>query len=148
MSNTGVSAFDSTIQTTNIWLNQILDELGEPNRQAGYKYMRAVLHALRDRLSVEQAAALGTQLPLLVRGIYFEGWQPKNKPLKIRHAYEFLNVVADQLDQDDVKAEAVTRAVLNVLSKHVSKGEVNHLKHILPAEIRNLFADEFHTLWY
>jgi uncharacterized protein (DUF2267 family) len=34
-----------------------------------------MLHALRDRLPPEIAVHLSAQLPMLVRGIYYEGWK-------------------------------------------------------------------------
>ena len=63
MSHTHVKAFDSTIQTTNRWLHELEQRLGWDDRQRAYQAMRAVLHALRDCLSVDQAAALGAQAP-------------------------------------------------------------------------------------
>jgi len=56
--------------------------------------------------------------------------------------------VAKQLTREDQEPEAITRAVLGVLSRHVSRGEVQYLKNVLPAEIRSLFADEYHPLWF
>ena len=75
MSATGLDVFDKTLQTTNIWLNEIMDEMG-PDRQIAWKALSTVLHKLRDRLPVEAAAHLGAQLPLLVRGVYYDQYQP------------------------------------------------------------------------
>jgi uncharacterized protein (DUF2267 family) len=148
MTHTGIEAFDSTLQTTNTWINDIGSELGVQDRRAAYHALRVVLHALRDRLSVDQAAALGSQLPMLVRGIFFEGWQPQGKPLRIRHKDEFLQPIAKQLTQGGYDPELVTRTVFDVLSRHVSKGEASHLKWALPSEIRSMFPEEYHTLWF
>lgn len=148
MTDTGIDAFDTTLQTTNTWLHDIMKQLGVEDRHAAYHALRIVLHALRDRLSVDQAAALGSQLPMLIRGIFFEGWQPQGKPLRIRHKDEFLQPVAKQLTRGGFDPEMVTRTVFDVLSKHVSKGEARHLKRALPGEIRSLFPDEYHTLWF
>lgn len=143
-----VQAFDSTIQTTNQWLHDIMDRLGLQDHQAAYHDLRVVLHVLRDRLTVDQAASLGSQLPMLIRGIFFEGWKPQAKPARIRKKEDFLELVAKQLTPVGPDAEPVTRAVFDVLSRHISAGEVRHLKHILPVEIRDLFTEEFHTLWF
>lgn len=41
-----------------------------------YSILRVVLPSRRDRLQVEEVAHLSAQLPMLVRGFFFEGWQP------------------------------------------------------------------------
>ncbi len=141
MTQTSLAAFDNTLQTTNIWLNDILERLGWEDQHRAYHALRAVLHALRDRLPVDQAAALAAQLPMLVRGFYYEGWHPHGKPLKERHKPAFLaHIAADFRDDPDVDPERVARAVFQVLSKHVTGGEVEGVKRSLPAEIRSLWA--------
>ncbi len=79
----GRDVFDGTMQKTEIWLNELMAELeweGKPEKT--YFALRTVLHALRDRLTVEEAVQLGAQLPMLVRGFYYEGWTLKGKPHK------------------------------------------------------------------
>jgi uncharacterized protein (DUF2267 family) len=67
-----------------------MEVLGWPNRHKAYLALRATLHALRDRLTVEEVAQLGAQLPTLIRGFYYEGWDPTGKPLRVRHKEQFL----------------------------------------------------------
>jgi len=67
MAATGLDVFDKTLQTTNIWLDEIMDVIG-PDRQVAWHALGAVLRTLRDRLPLGLAAHLGSQLPLLVRG--------------------------------------------------------------------------------
>lgn len=149
MSYTGIRAFDSTIQTTNLWLNDVSDRLGWQDKQRAYHAMTAVLHALRDRLPVEQAVALGAQLPMMVRGFYYEGWHPAGKPIKERKKEEFLAHVAAAFPKDfTIDAEEVARVVFQVIAKHVSPGEVKHVKITLPAEIRSLWSEESHAIWF
>jgi uncharacterized protein (DUF2267 family) len=140
MSLTGLAAFDSTIHTTNQWLHELNAELNWMDRHRTFHVLRAVLHALRDRLSVDAAAALGAQLPMLVRGFYYEGWHPHGKPLKERKKEEFLAHVAADFKEDlRLDPEAVTRAVFRLLAQHVSTGEIEAIKHTLPAELRELW---------
>jgi len=140
MTQTSLAAFDSTLQTTNIWLNDALERLGWQDHHRAYHALRAVLHALRDRLPVEQAAALAAQLPMLVRGFYYEGWHPHGKPVKERHKEDFLAHVAEAFrDDPDVDPERIVSVVFRVLSKHVSGGEVESVKRSLPTEIRSLW---------
>jgi uncharacterized protein (DUF2267 family) len=70
MSATGLEVFDKTVHTTNAWLKEIMEATGLDRRRA-YRALAAVLHALRDRLTVDEVAQLGAQLPILVRGLYY-----------------------------------------------------------------------------
>jgi uncharacterized protein (DUF2267 family) len=141
MSQTSLTPFESTLQTTNIWLNDIVEQLGWQDRYRAFHALRAVLHALRDRLTVDQAAALAAQLPMLVRGFYYEGWHPHGKPVKERHKEEFLAHVAAAFPGDpEIDPEQVTRAVFAVLAKHVTAGEIIAVEHSLPTELRRLWS--------
>ena len=89
MSMTGLDVFDSTVHQTNVWLKSIMDRLGTDDRHRAYLALRATLHALRDRLPPEVAVHLGAQLPMLVRGFYYEEWHIAGTPTRERHAAEF-----------------------------------------------------------
>jgi uncharacterized protein (DUF2267 family) len=118
MSATGLKAFDSTLQLTHGWLNESSEELGWADRPRAYQALRVVLHTLRDRLTVEEVAALGAQLPMLVRGFYYEGWHPHGKPERGRKREEFLAEVGTAFRDDrDVDPEQVTRAVFQLLAR-------------------------------
>ena len=139
MSTTGLEVFDETVQQTNIWLKEVMEELG-PDRKRAYRATRAVLHALRDRLVVEEAAHLGAQLPLLVRGIYYEGGKPSAVPTKERTAEEFLEKISDELhDVRPINAQKAAEAVFRVLSQHVTQGEIDDVKGMLPESIRKVW---------
>jgi uncharacterized protein (DUF2267 family) len=140
MSLTGLSAFDSTLQTTNVWLKDLSESMGWSDRHKAYYALRAVLHVLRDHLTIDEVVTLGAQLPLLVRGFYYEGWHPADKPLKDRHKAGFLARVTEQFRADpEVESESVTRAVFAVLTRHLTAGEVEGIKRALPHEIRTLW---------
>ena len=76
MSTTGLKVFDTTVQETNTWLRGLMENLHLTDRQEAYHDLRVTLHALRDRLTVEEAAHLAAQLPMLIRGLYYEGGTP------------------------------------------------------------------------
>jgi uncharacterized protein (DUF2267 family) len=133
--------FESTVQKTNAWLSDIARRMGWDDRQRAWSALRAVLHALRDRLSVEEAVALGAQLPLLVRGAYYEGWQPSGKPDRIRKREEFIDRVAGELRrQDGADIDELTTVVFDVIGEHISPGEAGHLARVLPRQINELWA--------
>jgi len=140
MSVTGLDVFDRTVHKTNSWLNDLIEVLGGGTKDRAYSAMRATLHALRDRLTVEEVAQLGAQLPMLVRGFYYEGWNPTGKPLKERHREEFLARIALELRKDDpTDPETIARSVFAAIAKRVTAGEIEDVKHVLPADIRQLW---------
>jgi uncharacterized protein (DUF2267 family) len=139
MSQTGLPAFDATLHATNAWLKDVMEELGCEDRAEAYHALREVLHALRDRLPVGETAALAAQLPLLLRGVYYEGWHPAGKPVK-HHKDAFLAHLAGALHERlRAQPEEVARAVFRVLARHVSHGEIEAVRRALPADLRALW---------
>jgi uncharacterized protein (DUF2267 family) len=141
MSTTGLDVFDRTVQKTNSWLKSLMEELDWEDRHKAYSALRVTLHALRDRLTIEEVAQLGAQLPMLIRGFYYEGWDPTGKPLKVRQREEFLERIAEYFVSagDPRHPEPVARAVFSVLAQRVSDGEIEDVKHVLPEELRSLW---------
>jgi uncharacterized protein (DUF2267 family) len=139
MSTTGLEVFDRTIHKTNIWLRDLMEILGCSDRQQAYLALRATLHALRDRLTIEEVAQLAAQFPMLIRGLYYEGWDPTGKPVKERHADEFLARVNQELRPYEIDAELAARSVFLVLANRISEGEIVDVEHVLPKEIRDLW---------
>ena len=140
MTQDTLRVFEHTIEITHTWLNDLLERLAWRDRQRAYRALRAVLHALRDRLSVNDASHLAAQLPMLVRGFYYEGYHPDDKPLRERTRAEFLAHVKGEFPDESFDIETVTRAVTNVLAKHITPGEVDKIKKSLPEEIRSLWS--------
>jgi uncharacterized protein (DUF2267 family) len=138
MSMTGLETFDRTVHRTNEWVHELMDELPCRDKHKAYVAMKATLHALRDRLTVDETAQLAAQLPMLVRGFYYEGWDPSDKPIRERHKREFLAHIAREFAEYD--SEAVARAVFRVLLRHVSEGEIAAVKHLMPAELQELWS--------
>ena len=89
MSATDLDIFDKTLQTTHIWLDELMEEIG-PDRQVAWHVLGAVLRAIRDRVPLELAIHLGAQLPILIRGTYYDQWSSPGAIDKSRAAEEFL----------------------------------------------------------
>jgi uncharacterized protein (DUF2267 family) len=141
MSAVGLEVFDRTIHASTVWVDDVMHELRWMDRHKAYHALRAVLHALRDRLPVNTAVHLAAQFPMLIRGMYFEGWQPEKTPVRERHQDQFLTHVTEAfLFDTDADSYEITTAVLRVLDKHVSEGEIEKVKMNLPAEIRELWS--------
>ena len=141
MSTSGLDVFDRTLETTHIWLNEICKDLG-PDKQVAWKVLSTVLHKLRDRLTVNLAAHLGAQLPLMVRGVYYDQFEPGHMPSEHRSREDFIDEVADGLsDTRPVDAEEAVRSVLRLLSRHISEGQINKVRDALPKTLRRLWEE-------
>ena len=139
MSATGLEVFDRTLQITHTWLKEIAAKLG-PDQQIAWHVLGAVLHALRDRLQVGLAAHLGAQLPLLVRGLYYDQWRPTEQVLKQRTAEAFLDHVAEGLTGlRPVNVRDACQAVFQVLDHHVDPHQIDKVRQSLPADVRALW---------
>ena len=141
MSSTGLEVFDRTLQTTHIWLDEIIENLAT-DRQTAWHVLGAVMRSLRDRLPPELSANLSAELPLLVRGSYFDGWKPGRENLKLRSLAEFLEKVSAGLaDTKPIGSLDAARSVFAVLARHLDHGQVEKICHVLPQDIRELWPD-------
>jgi len=137
MTSNSIETFSNTLQKTHEWLRDLMMDLAWQDEHKAYLALRSVLHALRDRLTVEETAQLAAQLPMLVRGLYYEGWNPTGKPIKERHQEQFLAHIREHFTNDErIVPEQLVRAVFRLLSKRISEGEIKDIKHTLPAELR------------
>ncbi len=128
---------ERSVEKTNVWLNELAEELGTDDRAAAYRVLRGFLHALRDRLTVDEIAQLAAQLPELIRGIYYEGWDPSKTPERYGDLESFLERIAREavLDGETQSSYAATAAA-KVLRSHVSAGEIDDVLAVLPEAIR------------
>lgn len=141
MSANGLEVFDRTLETTHVWLKEIMADLG-PDKQVAWKALSTVLHKLRDRLSINLAAHLGAQLPLLIRGVYYDQFEPAKMPSECRNRDDFVDEVAVWLsDTRPVDPELAIRSVFKVLSRHVSQGQIAHVKQSLSKGLRQLWDE-------
>jgi uncharacterized protein (DUF2267 family) len=142
MAETGYAPFNRTVDKTNRVLREIEEAHGWPadRRNQSYAALRAVLHALRDRLTVEEGAQLAAQLPLLMRGVYYDGWRPSVVPMKIGRD-EFLDRVAGDLPFElQESPEELVKSVLHALRRHITDGEWEDVKSSMPKDLALVLA--------
>ena len=141
MSATGLDVFDKTLQTTHIWLDELMEEIG-PDRQVAWHVLGAVLRAVRDRVPLELAVHLGAQLPILIRGTYYDQWSSPGAIDKSRTLEEFLARIGQGLASTrPVNVRNATRAVFGILSRHIDRGQVEKIIHSVPEEVRAIWPD-------
>jgi uncharacterized protein (DUF2267 family) len=137
MSFTGVDSLDRSIDKANAWLADVDDGFGTRECRLAYRVLRAWLHCLRDRLTVEVAAHFAAQLPELLRGVFFDGWNPSRVPQKYDRA-EYVRRFAREARVHDSDVAKSVRIVTVVARRHMSAGVVAQAFGLLPAELREL----------
>lgn len=144
MSAVGLEGLTHTVELTHIWINDLNTRLEWNDKSRSYRLLKAVLHALRDWLPVNESADFAAQLPGLLRGAYYEQWRPATTPVKKRSKADFIARVEDAFKADPL--EQPSRSIMTVfelLSSKVSKGEVADVRHALPAELRDMWPEYY-----
>jgi len=134
-----IGAFEASRQKTNVWLKEIGDELRTNNRHQAYAALRAVLHTVRDCLPIEETAKFAGQLPLIVKGLLYDGWHPHAKPERLTKT-AFYDRVEKRLHGIGLAPANAVRAVFLVFETHLSKGEIEAVKRVAPHEVRDLWS--------
>lgn len=148
--------FEKYAAKGNEWINKIA-QLGEmPEDQAG-RILKATLHALRNRLTIEESFHLLSQLPMALKGVYVDGWRVPQRFERIRHLHEFLDDIrsiegataAYDLGNDQ-KAKERVGIVFQILHEHISEGEMENILGQFSEEIRHFIQiqkREQPTIW-
>jgi uncharacterized protein (DUF2267 family) len=135
-----IDSIERTVHKTNEWLNELDAELGRDDKELAWRVLKGHLQVLRDQVTLDEAAQLAAQLPMLVRGAFYEGFDPSRKAERLRDRELFLAAFAEraQLDADDSFIERAAEAATTVLQHHVTGGELDDVLSQLPGEVREV----------
>ena len=125
-----VAVFTRSSHKSQIWIKEIQKELKWMSGDNIYHLLRAVLQSLRDQLSVHESAHFAAQLPLLLRGTFYEGWNPKTNLGPSVSKNNFLELIKQKMNPIGIpnfELEKGVLAALNVIKKHISAGEMKDL---------------------
>jgi len=147
MTTTRVDVIDHSVEKAHIWINDLAEELATEDGHYAYRVLRAFLHALRDHLPVDEAAALAAQLPIFVRGVFYEGWDPSGTPEHARDLDSFLRRIASEARlAGETEASFAAMAAGRVLGRHISAGEAGSVLAVLPEHLREFLSSESASL--
>jgi len=136
-----IEAFESTVQASHEWVNEYAEHLGQDHPPLAFRCLRAALHVIRDRLPIAEAAALAAQLPMLLRGAFYENWRPGHAPGRVHTADEVYELVARELAGGlGAPPRDVMRAAFTLLERRVDAGLLAKMRPILPEAVRTLWA--------
>jgi uncharacterized protein (DUF2267 family) len=137
-----LNVIDRNVETTHVWLNDLAEELDTEDPQHAYRILRAFLHAVRDHLPVDEAAQMSAQLPIFIRGVFFEGWVPSRTPEHARDLDSFLWRIAGEARlSGETEASLAASAASRVVARHISPGELTSVLHALPHHVRELLEN-------
>lgn len=145
--------FDKFAQEGNLFLKELAQQLGHPDEQARSGIiLRAVLHTLRERITIGESFNLLAQLPMFLKGVYVDNWKYSEKPLRISTKEEFFKEVEKHQDQYgeqqfdwDKSTEEIVRIVIKELGKYVSRGEFEDVTAQLPNDLKDIFSESIHA---
>ena len=140
MSAQGLEVIDHTVHITHEWINELAARLGWSSKRNALRLMRNTLQHLRDHMLVNETAQFSAQLPLLIRGMFFEGWVPKHTPIKERRAETFVGVISAGMDESsEYRGEEDIKCVFDLLNARLSTGEVEDVRAGLSEDIRAIW---------
>jgi uncharacterized protein (DUF2267 family) len=135
-----IKAVHKTIQTSSRYLKLMMESGEFKDQNEAFIVLRASLKALRDRIEPGEAVHLGSQIPALLRGFYFEGWDFTGHQTKSRKINEFLHEVRIHLHgHDDIDLAKTVPVAMRVVLDQIDQGEAVQILHNIPKEIRELY---------
>lgn len=140
--------FDKYVQEANEFINELSEELGHPESQEQtVMALRAVLHTIRDRITIAESFDLMSQLPMVLKALYVEQWKYHDKPKEFTSVEEFKNEVKERQNKYgesrydwELSTEEIISRVINKLRKYIDEGQLKHIEEQMPAEIKPLLA--------
>lgn len=139
MATTDFDPFQHAEHTAHAWLSDVATEFGTDDRRFAYRALRAWLHTLRDRLTVEAAAAFAAQLPELLRGVFYDGWQPHRVPVKYGPE-EYVRRFAAEAGVPAADVGSVATTVTAALEHRLAPEHLAHTLAQLPAALRDVMG--------
>jgi uncharacterized protein (DUF2267 family) len=130
-----VEAIERSVHKTNEWLSDLAAELGIEDKEDAWRILKVYLQMLRDQLTIDEAAQFAAQLTLVLRGAFYEGFDPGRQD-KLRDRDEFLARFAERAAV--TYAARAVEAATSVVRRHITAGEMDDVLSQLPSEVREV----------
>lgn len=141
MTAQGLEVIDHSVHLTHEWINELAERLGWSSKRSALRLMRITLRHVRDHLVVNEVAHVSAQLPIVIRGFFFEGWVPKQTPIKERNVQDFVTFITEQMaEAEEYRGRDDIKCVFDLLNNRISRGEVEDVRSTLPTSIRDLWS--------
>lgn len=142
MSAQGLEVIDRSVQATHEWINELAERLDSPDKRGALRLLRAVMCALRDTVGHDEAAHFAAQLPIFLRGVFYEGWRPSATPMADRGADSFLTRVAEHYrGVEGIPLYRDVEEVFRLFNNRLTAGEIAKLRGALKEDLRRLWPE-------
>ncbi|PRY09937.1 uncharacterized protein (DUF2267 family) [Pontibacter ummariensis] len=143
--------FDKFAQEGNEYVKQLAADLGHPEEKGQASILlRAVLHTLRDRITISESLHVLEQLPMFLKGMYVDHWKYRETPLKFNTMEEFTSAVEEEQAKHGERkfnwsqsTEDLVKMVFTSLGiRYFSQGQMANITAQLPKQLKALFPVE------
>jgi uncharacterized protein (DUF2267 family) len=140
MVSRGFSVIEHNVQITHEWITELTERLDWTSQSDALRLLRVTLCVVRDHLGVNETAHLAAQLPLLIRGMFYEGWVPSEVPVHNRHISDFVHGIEERAGSLlEYRGEQDIQTVLKLLNARITEGEIADVLATLPRAIRDFW---------
>jgi len=148
--------FEKYVATGNDFIKEVAEELtGKPreeitesDKEKALRITRSVLHGIRNRLMPEEFVDFISQLPMCLKAVAVDGWKIDKTPEKIKHVDEFVEEVYNEDGKvaprdfgNQEEARKAIKAVLRVIKRHVSDGEIKDIEAEMPKQLKEFIEN-------
>lgn len=127
--------------TTQMFYRTVARTGHQQDREVVKRATAAVLHALRDRLTTDEADQMFAQLPEELKEIWAEGEEAEREPIKMKREEFYERIVRDAGLPSTREARWMTLAVFAALKEQVSPGEAQDVMAQLPRDLKELWDE-------
>lgn len=141
-------SFDKYAQEANAFINELSADLGHPeSKEQTAIILRAVLHVVRDRISISESLDLLAQLPMFLKAIYVDQWKFRETPKKWHTVESFKEEIKEaqtrfgetSFDWSE-RTDEIAQTVINALKKYLTGGQLAHLQDNMPSDLKPIFS--------
>jgi uncharacterized protein (DUF2267 family) len=141
------SEFNRYAAKGNEILNRISEEL-KVSRDSAFLILCAVLHTTRNHLSMEESLKLLSHLPMALKGIYVNNWNPFHSANRIYHVKQLLDEVRgydkkfqwDDFGNDETAIKKI-KTVYKILRSYMLPGDTQDIMYTMPSDLNEFIWD-------
>lgn len=143
--------FETFAQDAHTYINELAHELEHPEeKKRVLQIWRAVMHTVRDRIQLGESFQVIDPLPMILKGIFVEGWKyTENPPLNYETLEEMKTEVKNlqrRYGEEDFPWKKSTEEIITItigsLKKFLQGNQVRQILDQMPKEIKTYMPEK------